>query len=231
MRRGSSRSLSLKGLALRRSDVAFSNMTTLLLRLIAAGVLVLGLDASIAVAQPAFSGQIDVPPVPPNLEVPAGHTVYLQGHATGTQNYVCLPTSSGPKWKYFAPQATLFQRFWGHLSQQITTHFLASNPLEPGVARPSWQHSFDSSQVWGRSLGSSTDTAFVEPGAIPWLLLEVVGAQRGPTGGSLLARTTFIQRLNTSGGVTPGIDCTEVGAIAMVPYRTDYFFYRARPKR
>jgi hypothetical protein len=203
-------------------------MSNLVFRLIAVGVLALGLDASVAVAQPAFGGRIEVPPVPENLEVPEGHTVFLKGHATGTQNYVCLPTPSGPAWKFFAPQATLFQRFWGHLHQQITTHFLASNPFEAGVARPTWLHSFDSSQVWGRAVASSTDSAFVKPGAIPWLLLEVAGAKSGPTGGSLLARTTYIQRLNTSGGVAPGPTCSEVGAIALVPYRTDYFFYRAR---
>lgn len=207
-------------------------MTTLVLRVIAAGVLALGLDVSIAMAQPpAFGGRIDVPAVPQNLEVPAGYTIFLEGHAAGTQNYICLPTPSGPAWRFFAPQATLFQRFWGHLYQQITTHFLAPNPLEAGLARPSWQHSFDSSQVWGRALASSSDPAFVESGAIPWLLLEVVGARPGPTGGSLLAQTTFIQRLNTSGGVAPSTECGEIGAIVMAPYRTDYLFYRARPKR
>lgn len=206
-------------------------MTTLVLRLIAAGVLGLGLSASMAVAQPAFGGRIDVPAVPESLEVPAGHRVYLVGHAGGTQNYVCLPTPSGPAWKFVAPQATLFQRFWGDLYQQVTTHFLASNPLEAGVARPSWQHSFDSSQVWGRAVASSNDPVFVESDAIPWLLLEVVGAQRGPTGGDLLAQTTFIQRLNTSGGVAPAGPCGEIGALALVPYRTDYFFYRAHHRR
>lgn len=62
-------------------------MTTLVLRLIAAGVLGLGLDASIAMAQPAFCGRIDVPPCRRTSRCTAGHTVFLEGHTTGTQNF------------------------------------------------------------------------------------------------------------------------------------------------
>ena len=50
---------------------------------------------------------------------------------------------------------------------------------------------------------SSTDPAFVEPGAIPWLLVTKVGVQNGPTGGDWLSATTFIQRVNTHGGLAP----------------------------
>jgi hypothetical protein len=61
-------------------------------------------------------------------------------------------------------------------------------------------------------------------------LLQVVGAQDGPTGGDKLLETTFIQRLNTSGGVAPLTGCThstDVGKMALVPYTADYFFYKA----
>ncbi|MBM3768961.1 MAG: DUF3455 domain-containing protein [Acidobacteria bacterium] len=44
---------------------------------------------------------------------------------------------------------------------------------------------------------------------------------------SLLSKTTFIQRVNTAGGVAPTTACTDAGAIAFVPYTTDYIFYRA----
>ena len=58
----------------------------------------------------------------------------------------------------------------------------------------------------------------------------MVGAQDGPTGGDTLTATTFIQRLNTSGGVAPSTGCassTDVGKQAFVPYTADYFFYKA----
>jgi len=76
---------------------------------------------------------------------------------------------------------------------------------------------------------SSSDPAFVAPGAIPWLLLDVVGAYDGPTGGHTLAAATSIQRLNTSGGVAPSTGCTsltDVGKKAFEPYTADYFFYK-----
>jgi hypothetical protein len=47
--------------------------------------------------------------VPADLEVPAGNTLFLRGHATGTQNYICLPTDSSFAWAFFGPQATLFR--------------------------------------------------------------------------------------------------------------------------
>ena len=58
----------------------------------------------------------------------------------------------------------------------------------------------------------------------------MVGAQDGLTGGHKLTATTFIQRLNTSGGIAPSMGCaalTDVGKRALVPYTADYFFYKA----
>ena len=62
-------------------------------------------------------------------------------------------------------------------------------------------------------------------GSIQCLLLQSVGNKKGPTGGNLLAKTTFIQRLNTSGGAVPTTACT-VGQTQLVPYTADYFFFR-----
>ena len=99
------------------------------------------------------------------------------------------------------------------------------------MPRATWQSSFDTSAVWARVAlnGSSTDPNFVAAGAIPWLLLEAVGTQRGPAGGDILAYTTFVQRLNTSGGVKPPTGCSQadnVGAVKLAPYTADYFFYK-----
>jgi hypothetical protein len=53
-------------------------------------VVIAGVTLGIAAVQAA--APVIVPPtVPSNLAVPAGSTVYLVGHAGGTQNYVCLP--------------------------------------------------------------------------------------------------------------------------------------------
>lgn len=192
-----------------------------------AAAIVLGLGVTTATAQPS-SFRSDVPSVPPALEVPAGHDAYLTLYAIGTQNYMCVATTSGLAWRFIGPQATLFLTFRGVPRQQVSTHFLSADPS--ATARPTWQHSFDSSRVWGRAIASSTDPNYVEAGAIPWLLVESTGTAVGPMGGSTLARTTFIQRVNTSGGVAPASGCSDaahVGAQALVPYSTDYVFYRA----
>jgi hypothetical protein len=170
--------------------------------------------------------KITPPPVPMGLEVPPGHSPFLLGHATGTQNYICLPSGSVFGWSAFGPQATLFNDD----DKQLTTHFLSSNPDEGGTARATWQHSQDTSTVWARAIASSSDPGFVEAGAIAWLLLEVVGAAPGPTGGQRLTEATYIQRVHTSAGLAPTAGCvqaSDVGSRALVPYTTDYVFYKA----
>jgi hypothetical protein len=196
------------------------------MRATAIGAFVLGAGSAAAIAQ--TTGTFAVPAVPANLEVPPGQTAFFQGYAVGTQNYVCLPTPSGVAWKFVAPQATLFATVNGEIGQQLTTHFLSANPDEDGLNRPTWQHSGDTSRVWARLLESSNDPNYVEAGAIPWLLLKRAGTEAGPSGGSVLTQTTYIQRLNTSGGRAPATGCSlssEVGALALVPYAADYFFY------
>jgi hypothetical protein len=208
-------------------------MVTRLLSLVVAGVITLGFTASPAAAQPA-SLRIEVPAMPTTLEVPAGNEVFLHGRATATQNYVCLSTATGYRWQFLGPQAALYVAFTNDLQQQVTTHFLSANPQENGTSRATWLASFDSSQVWARATANSTDPNYVAPNSIPWLLLEAVGTDAGPTGGTMLARTTYIQRLNTAGGIAPLTGCTqpaEIGTLALVPYTTDYFFYRASRRR
>jgi hypothetical protein len=176
------------------------------------------LIVTLAIA-PNAAAQVVTPPVPANLEVPDGNIPYLMARAEGTQNYVCVPTSSGHTWTFFGPQATLF----GDGDQQVTTHFLSPNPDESGTPRATWQHSGDTSTVWA----VATDFSVVTPGAIPWLLLRVVGSE-GLNNGTLTA-TTYIQRVNTAGGIAPVTGCKsakDTGRKALVPYTTDYVFYR-----
>jgi hypothetical protein len=182
--------------------------------------------------QAVSAGNISVPALPPDLaEVPPPHQVAFVGHAIGTQNYVCLPVGLGVAWTLFTPQATLFREN----GQQLTTHFFSPNP-DPDdnlTVRAAWQHSRDSSTVWGRVTDSSSDANFVAPGAIPWLTVETAGVQQGPSGSDVMTEITFIQRLNTVEGGAPATGCsvaTDVGKRAFVPYRADYFFY-ADPTR
>jgi uncharacterized protein DUF3455 len=176
---------------------------------------------TVSLSQPAHADA-----VPKNIKVPDGNQVLFEGYAAGTQNYVCLPSGSGFAWTFFGPQASLFN----DLDEQVITHFLSPNPDEGGTPRATWQHSQDTSTIWAKAIASSSNPGFVAPGAIPWLLLQVVGAQDGPTGGDELTAITFIQRLNTFGGVAPSTGCTlptDVGKKTLVPYEADYVFYKA----
>jgi hypothetical protein len=181
---------------------------------------------TVSLAQPAHADEATPPPVPANIQIPPGNTVFFVGHAVGTQNYICLPSGTGFQFTLFTPQATLFN----NRDKQLTTHYFSPNPFEGGKIRATWQ-ARDTSAVWGQVEDSSSDPHFVQPGAIAWLRIKVVGAQEGPAGGDTLKEITFIQRLNTSLGLAPSAGCksaADVGKQAFVPYTADYFFYTGR---
>jgi len=200
-----------------------------------AGAATLAAVIAASLPQPVRADPVTSPQVPANIQVPQGNNAFLVGHAVGTQDYVCLPSGDGFKFTLFTPQATLLSD--DH--DELITHFFSPNPTEPpptgqigeGTVRATWRHSQDSSIVWAKlaSGESSVDPNFVRQGAIPWLLLRVAGAKRGLTGGATLTQTSFVQRLNTVGGVAPSSGCAkaaDVGNQAFVPYTADYFFYR-----
>ncbi|BDG02503.1 hypothetical protein AMOR_14990 [Anaeromyxobacter oryzae] len=200
-----------------RSRVLFRDSAGLTLFLIGA--------VAVSLPRAAHADDVTPPDVPHDLQVPVGNTAFLVGHADGTQNYVCLPSSSGFAWTLFTPQATLFD----DQDKELITHFFSPNPSENGTIRATWQHSRDASTVWAAAINNPV---FVTKGAVPWLLLQVPpnGTREGPTGGATLAGTTFIQRVNTHGGVAAPADCassSDVGKKAFVPYTADYFFYKA----
>ena len=171
------------------------NQTTRRILLIACAA-ALAVLFTVSLSQPAHAANVTPPPLPPGLApVPAGNEAFLVGHATGTQNYVCLPSGSGFAFVLFTPEATLFS----DNDKQIITHFFSPNlsPIPPEVAdtiRATWQDSKDTSTVWAK-VHQPNGAVTVDPSAIAWLTLDVVGAQDGPTGGGTLTDTTFVQRL------------------------------------
>ncbi len=142
-------------------------------------------------------------PVPAAIKVPAGNKQFLSAHAIGVQIYACGATG----WTFVAPRANLYD----HRGRLIITHF----------AGPTWQAK-DAGQVVGKLAASAPGDAT----AIPWLLVSAVSTTPGA-----LDDTTFIQRVNTTGGLAPAAaTCTTatVGTQAEVPYAADYRFWKAK---
>ncbi len=205
------------------------NQSTRRIVLIAcAAVLAVGLMVSLP--QAVHAQDVTPPPVPTKIQVPEGNEAFLLGRGVGTQNYVCSPCDAtkpncplGVAFTLFTPQATLFD----DEGEQIITHFFSPNPVQNNAIRVTWEDSRDTSRVWATLVNSEV----VRTDSVAWLLLNVkdTGTQVGPTGGDRLTKTTFIQRLNTLGGLAPATGCllsTDVGHQAFVPYTADYFFYK-----
>jgi len=145
-------------------------------------------------------------PVPDRIQVPAGNEPYMQAHAIGAQVYACAATADGPKWQFVEPQAILYDDH----ARLIGIHF----------AGPTWQ-TRDGSQV----KAARVDGVTVDPTAIPWLLLKQTSTTPGR-----VAATTYVQRLNTRGGLEPAASkCSTatVGNERKVLYTADYRFWRA----
>src|SRR5215813_14424327 len=205
-------------------------------RLMFAAALVLG--CALGTVTNAAAQKI-TPPATPDSITPKGNTAFLVGHAFGSQGYTCLPTSDGgTAWNTNArPEATLFVDVFGK-PFQIITHFASidENPNDfapkpvPLGGNATWQSSFDTSKVWAVKVGSitaGTDSSCPNTGSIDCLLLQSIGNQEGPTGGKLLAKATFVQRLNTRGGSAPTTACT-VGQTQLQGYEADYVFFHGQ---
>jgi len=143
--------------------------------------------------------------VPSEIRVPAGNVPFLLGHASGTQNYVCQESASGFAWTLVAPAAALVD----DRGRPIISHY----------AGPTREANGGSTVVGARVAGVTVDSS-----AIDWLLLRAASSTPGQ-----LLNTTFIQRVNTMGGLAPSSGCTAttVGTPRNVPYTADYYFYRA----
>ena len=187
----------------------------------------LGMAFMIALPHVAHAQSLTPPPVPAILNPPDGSEVFLIGHAFGTQDYVCAPSGAGFAFVLTTPEAVLFD----NPARRVINHFFSANPFERGTVRATWQSTRDGSAFWGKLSASATfekNPEFVAKDAIAWLGLSQAGVLEGLGGGGILATTTFVQRVNTVGGLAPTTGCSspdDVGTTAFVPYQADYVFF------
>jgi hypothetical protein len=78
----------------------------------------------------ASAQNLTPPQTPAEITVPEGNSLYLVGHAFGSQGYTCLPTSTGgTAWNPGArPEATLFSDLFG---KQFHHHLLPEHQRGP----------------------------------------------------------------------------------------------------
>ena len=144
-------------------------------------------------------------PLCESIQIDAGNELAFHTYAVGVQVYKW----NGTAWVFVEPVANLYadKGFRG----QVGTHY----------AGPTWE-SNSGSKVVARRVQNTGCTP--DANAIPWLKLEKVSTD----GSGIFDGVTFIQRVNTTGGIAPAAPGTFVGQVAEIPYTAEYFFYRAQ---
>jgi hypothetical protein len=152
------------------------------------------------------------PTVPDVIAVPADEQLLHHFRASGTQNYKC--TSSGgatPTYSWVAtPEAFLYDS--------------CNNKVIQHSAGPTWTWLADGSAIKGTKVAGSDVTGSIQQ-------LKLTAVSTGSTG--VLSNVNYVQRLNTSGGVSPAVgDCTasNVDEVRKVAYTATYYFYVASPR-
>ena len=162
--------------------------------------------AGLGVASVPVSRASDVPDLPSpicdKLQVPAGNELAFHVYAIGVQVYKW----NGIKWTFSGPVAMLFSD--ASHNAQVGIHYVG----------PIWESSSGSKVQGSKVAECSPDTT-----AIPWLLLKATYN----TGPGVFSSVTYIQRVNTTGGLTPTDSGSAMDEIREVPYTAEYYFYSA----
>jgi len=140
-------------------------------------------------------------PLCDRLQVQPGNKLAFHVYALGVQIY----RWNGTSWLFVAPSARLFADAEYH--GEVGIHY----------AGPTWE-----SHSGGKVIASRQESCAPDPTAIPWLLLQKVSTE-GP---GIFDRVTYIQRVNTNGGLPPTGPGPFIGAEEEVPYTAEYYFYR-----
>ena len=174
-----------------------------LLALIA--VVTLGLQAAQANTFDNANGP-ELPAQCGSIQVEAGNKLAFHAYARGVQIYKWNVVTQ--KWDLFGPQAGLFaeENYFG----EIGSHYVG----------PTWE-SKSGSKVEARRVDGTGCTP--DPTAVAWLLLKQVRTE----GNGIFSAVTFIQRVNTTGGLAPSTPGAFDGEMKESPYTAEYYFYRA----
>lgn len=160
---------------------------------------------SIPIAQASEDNRApDLPsPLCDRLQTSPADRVAFHAYARGVQIY----RWDGTSWVFIAPAAELFAD--PDYQGEVGIHY----------AGPTWE-----SYSGGKVIATRLDGCIPDSTAIPWLLLQAVSTE-GP---GIFHRVTYIQRVNTAGGLAPTVPGSSIGEQVEVPYTAEYYFYRAQ---
>ena len=163
------------------------------------------LAASLVVAVPAYAQTMDVPAA---VKVPEGQRLAMTWTGTGELTYECRAKADNAaafEWAFVGPDAKL-------------TDTKSKSVMGRYYAGPTWEAA-DGAKITGKQIA----VAPASIGNIPFQLVKAEG------GSGALEHVTYIQRVNTKGGVAPTdrCDASTKGAKKTVPYSADYVFYKA----
>lgn len=145
----------------------------------------------------------DLPAVCNEIRVEAGNQLAFHAYAIGVQIY----RWNGAAWELKAPDANLYadRNYRG----QVGIHY----------AGPKWESNSGSVVKASRLNGCDVDPTH----SIQWLLLRKDYTE----GNGIFNGVTFIQRVNTSGGLKPTEPGMFTGEEKRIPYTAEYYFYRS----
>ncbi|MEO8807409.1 MAG: DUF3455 domain-containing protein [Burkholderiaceae bacterium] len=151
--------------------------------------------------------KVDNAALPEPVRVPSGQKLMMSTTGVGEITYECREKkdmAGAHEWAFVAPVATLYSG--------------DKKAVGKYYAGPTWEAN-DSSKVTGKQLAVSP----AAPGNIPLQLVKTEPAM----GAGAMAGVSYIQRLNTKGGVAPAMACdaTSKGKRQQVAYEADYVFY------
>ncbi|MDP1742584.1 DUF3455 domain-containing protein [Polaromonas sp.] len=148
--------------------------------------------------------------LPAAVQVPTGNKVALETIGVGEITYQCSAKKDMAgqfEWVFAGPDARLLDRS----GKQVGKYY----------GPPATWEAMDGSKLTAVQLAVAPHTA----GSIPLQLVKGNPAM----GAGAMQGVTYIQRVNTQGGVAPAAPCTaaNLSAKQIVKYQADYIFYKA----
>jgi len=151
--------------------------------------------------------KVDNATLPEAVRVPAGQSMKMAATGVGMLTYECREKTAAAgqfEWVFVGPVATLYSA--------------DKRTVGKYYAGPTWESS-DGSKITGKQVAVSPGA----PGSIPMQLVKTDPAM----GAGSMNGVSYIQRVNTKGGVAPSSACEAgtKGQRQQVSYEADYVFY------